>query len=119
MYKHKNPIPEAIVALIRPIYARLGSRSLLEKCVEGYTHNANESLHSTVWKSCPKDVYLGRVGVDIACAVAVCCFNDGLSSLAAVSSRLGLEPSPLSKQFLKRKDIKELKRASIKAVNVL
>ena len=69
LYKHKNPIPEAIVALIQPIYARLGSRSLLEKCVEGYTQNANESLHSTVWKFCPKEVYQGRVGVDIACAM--------------------------------------------------
>ena len=46
----KTPIPEAIVHLIKPIYARLGSRELLEKCLHGYTQNANESLHSLVWK---------------------------------------------------------------------
>ena len=40
---------------------------------------------------------------------------DGSSSLAAVSSRLGLESSPLSKQFLKRKDIKRIKKSKYKS----
>ena len=42
----KTPIPPAIVALLKPIYARLGSRDLLEKCANGYTQNANEGLHN-------------------------------------------------------------------------
>ena len=50
-YHHKkSPIPEPIVQLLKPIYARLGSKKLLEKCIDGYTQNANESLHSVVWK---------------------------------------------------------------------
>ena len=49
-YHHtKPPIPGAIVHLLKPIYGRLGSRDLLEKCLEGYTQNANESLHSTIF----------------------------------------------------------------------
>ena len=36
-YHHKDPIPEAIVQLIKPIYACLGSKSLLIKCTGGYT----------------------------------------------------------------------------------
>ena len=36
---HKAPIPEAIVYLLKPIYDRLGSPSLLEKCIDGYTLN--------------------------------------------------------------------------------
>ena len=47
-YHHKNPIPKAIVQLLKPIYSQLGSRSLLEKCVPGHTQNANESLNSFV-----------------------------------------------------------------------
>lgn len=39
-----NTIPPAIIQLLRPIYAWLHSRSLLEKSVDGYTQNVNESL---------------------------------------------------------------------------
>jgi len=99
VYDHQEPLPDSIVQLLRPIYARLGSRSLLEKCVQGYTQNENEALHSTVWKFCPKELFMGKTGVETACAVAVCCFNDRSSSLTAISDRLQLSPSPLSKSF--------------------
>ena len=95
VYVHKEPIPDAIVQLLRPIYACLGIRSLLEKCVQGYTQNANEALHFTVWNFCPKELFIGRAGVQTACAMAVCCFNDGSSSPAAISDRLLLSPTPL------------------------
>ena len=104
VYKHKKPIPAAIVTLLKPIYARLGSKSLLEKCVEGYTQNANEAIHQLVWRFCPKEVFLGRVGVDIACALAVTCFNDGASSLSKLTDLLHLKPTPLSRNFLRKKD---------------
>ena len=85
---YKKTIPEAIVALLKPIYARLGSRSLLKKCKDGYTQNANESLHSIVWRFCPKVLYLGKEAVDVACALAVCCWNDGFSSFRGISELL-------------------------------
>ena len=99
VYKHKKPIPEAIVTLLKPIYARLGSKSLLEKCVDGYTQNANEAIHQLVWRFCPKEVFLGKVGVDIACALAVSCFNYGASSLSKLTDLLHLKPTPLSRNF--------------------
>ena len=47
-YKHGfDPIPQAIVQLLKSIYNRLGSRLLLSLCLLGHTQNANESLHST------------------------------------------------------------------------
>ena len=47
-YKHGfDPIPQAIVELLKPIYNRLGSRLLFSLCLLGHTQNANESLHST------------------------------------------------------------------------
>ena len=51
---------------------------------------------------------MGKTGVEIACDLAVCCFNDGASSLAAITDTLHLNPTALSKAFLKRKDIKRL-----------
>ena len=107
-YSHKEPLPDAIVQILRPIYARLVSRSLLEKCVHGYTQNANEALHSIVWKFCPKELFLEKTGVATACSLAVCSFNDGASSLVAVSDRLQLAPTPLAKIFLKQKDKKRI-----------
>ena len=103
-YHHKEPIPEAIVQLIKPIYARLGSRYLLEKCTGGYTQNANEALHSLIWRFCPKELFQGRVGVDIACALAVCSFNDGMSSLSSLASRLQVNPTSFCTGFLRKKD---------------
>ena len=105
-YHHKDPIPEAIVQLIKPIYARLDSRSLLEKCTGGYTQNANEALHSLIWKFCPKELFQGQVGVDITCALAVCAFNDGISSLSSLSSQLELEPTPFCTSFLNKRRVK-------------
>jgi len=57
---------------------------------------------------------MGKTGVETACTLAVCCFNDGSSSLAAISDRLQLSPSPLSKSFLRRKDLKRVKESEYK-----
>ena len=104
-YHHrKNPIPEPIVQLLKSIYTQLGSRNLLEKCLDGYTQNDNESLHSVVWKYCPKEVCLGRDGVVNARALVVSTFNDGASSLSEVAKRLGVIPAPFSTSFLSGRD---------------
>lgn len=104
-YTHtKPPIPEAIVHLLKPIYARLGSPALLQKCLQGYTQNANESLHSTVWKLCPKELFLGRESVDIACSIAVSRFNDGACSLLSLSKRMDITSSSFCRHLLRKRD---------------
>ena len=116
VYTHKKPpLPAPIVKLLQPIYNRLGSAALLERCLGGYTQNPNESLHSTVWKLCPKELFLGRMAVDTASAIAVCRFNDGASSLYDVSRRLQLEPSPMCKVQLQLKDLQRVEKADYKA----
>lgn len=57
----RTPLPALIMKLLQPIYNRLGSAMLLERCLGGYTQNPNESLRSTVWKLCPKEFILGRM----------------------------------------------------------
>ena len=115
-YHHKKaPIPPAIVAVVKPTYARLGSRALLEKCVDGYTQNANEGLHNLVWRFCPKDKFMGRTGVEIECALAVCIYNDGALSLAAIAKRFNWNLSTRSRRILKSRDQKSLKSSKYKA----
>ena len=79
------------------------------------TQNANESLHSVVWKFCPKTLFLGKASVDTACALAVCCFNDGSSSLTAIADRLGLQSSPLCQHYLQSKDLQRITGSKYKA----
>ena len=83
----------------------------------GYKQNANKLnfLHSLVWKFCPKEVFRGKNGVETACALAVCCFNDGAISLAFISRCLGLETTPLSEYFLLDKDISEIQKSKYKS----
>ena len=115
-YTHEHPpIPEAIVQLLKPVYARLGARGLLEKCVNGYTQNANESLHSVVWKHCPKVLHTGKAAVETACALAVCSWNDGVSSFSAIAQNLQVPLGSFAKAHLETKDIARVKKARYKA----
>ena len=77
-YKHGfDAIPQAIVQLLKPIYNRLGSRLLLSKSLLRYTQNANESLHSKVWRFMFQiHLFLGPRLVKIGCALAICTWND-------------------------------------------
>ena len=45
---HSNSTDEVPHHHLCHIYAQLGSSKLLEKCLDGYTQNANESLHSII-----------------------------------------------------------------------
>ena len=106
----KTPVPALIVKLLQV---------LLERCLGGYTQNPNESLDSTLWKLYPKELFVGRMAVDTASAIAVCRFNDGTSSLCDISKRLGLEPSPICKVHLQQKDLERIEKADYKALNII
>ena len=117
-HHHKAPILEAILRLLKPFYDRLRSPALLEKCIDGYTQNANESLHSVVWRLCPKELFLGKTSVDTACAMAVCCFNDGALSLRCIAHRLQLETSKFCDRTPSQKDKKRINNSRYKFTEV-
>ena len=77
-YRHKHTLPPVIVDLLKPVFDDLSSKSRLQKCLQGYTQNANESLHSTIWKYCPKENFVGRTVVETAVCLAIGIFNDGM-----------------------------------------
>lgn len=115
-FQHKKkPLPAAILELVKPIYQRLGSKNLLERCLGGYTQNPNESLHAIVWKLCPKELFLGKLAIDTACAIAVCIFNDGITSLQSVSDSMGLQPTKRCQTVLRSKDYSRIKKSDYKA----
>lgn len=58
-------LTSAIVKVLKPVYHRLGNRSLLDRCLSGFTQYANESLHNSVWRFCSKTLFQGRIGVEI------------------------------------------------------
>lgn len=61
----KTPITEHVAAKITPLYQRLASDALFERCVSGKTQNANESLHGVIWSKCPKVTYATRQRLEI------------------------------------------------------
>ncbi|GFV12997.1 uncharacterized protein TNCV_3175321 [Trichonephila clavipes] len=50
----KTYLSPQVVEKIMPVYQRLASDTILERCVAGKTQNSNESLHSCIWRKCPK-----------------------------------------------------------------
>ncbi|GFX22222.1 uncharacterized protein TNCV_2950681 [Trichonephila clavipes] len=76
--KHvKTPLKEIHLAKIMPIYQRLASNELLQRCIRCVTQNANESLHSIIWGKCSKETSATLRRVTIAVCDAVCEFNFG------------------------------------------
>ena len=48
-YQHKNSLPQVVMDQIKPVFRDLADPGLLEKCVDGYTQNANESFNNNSW----------------------------------------------------------------------
>ncbi|KZC08118.1 hypothetical protein WN55_10888 [Dufourea novaeangliae] len=59
------------------MYQDLSKKDLLERCVGGYTQNANESFNSTVWRLAPKHLNYGINIIEIAAFIAASVFNEG------------------------------------------
>ncbi|GFY18050.1 hypothetical protein TNCV_3385411 [Trichonephila clavipes] len=45
--------------------------TILERCVEGKTQNSKESLHSCIWRKCPKEVFVSKRRLEIAVTEAI------------------------------------------------
>ena len=113
-FHHKDSIPDAIIKVLRPIYQRLGARTLLEKCKDGHTQNANESIHAVVWKYCPKVLHMGYSAVQTAVALAVCSWNDGLASIEGIADNLQIPITPHSTAHLALTSVRRIKKATYK-----
>ncbi|GFX35946.1 uncharacterized protein TNCV_4214681 [Trichonephila clavipes] len=99
--KHvKTPLKETHLAKIMPIYQRLASNELLQRCIRCVTQNANESLHSIIWGKCSKETSATLRRLTIAVCDAVCEFNFGTKkSLENLQKENGLASNKHSKML--------------------
>ena len=76
----KDPLPNAVVEVIKPLFERLGSPSFLSAVANCCTQNVNESFHHLVWQLAPKETYTSTNETKCALFLAVSLFNDGYAS---------------------------------------
>lgn len=74
-----NPLPAAVVQILKPVFDSLSDPNLLQGCKNCLTQNQNESLHHVVWGYAPKDQYHSAHEVDLAISLGVLTFNTGIS----------------------------------------
>lgn len=93
-YRHpkKKVMPAAVMMAIKQIFEDLTSPNLLQRCIGAKTQNANESLHSVIWKFCPKTVFTGINTVQIASNLGTIQFNSGPAGIIKVMKSLGTVP---------------------------
>lgn len=110
-YKHKPSMKITVFNAIKPAYEELSRDDLLNRCLGGYTQNNNESFNSVVWSIAPKTSSSGKLIVDIAADIAVCTFNDGLSSLMHIMELLHLQIGQSCYNFCQETDTNNIKTA--------
>ncbi|GFU14378.1 uncharacterized protein TNCV_3097831 [Trichonephila clavipes] len=95
-----TPINEKFLTKILPIYQRLASNELLERCIRCGTQNANESLHSMIWAKCPKEIFVNKRRVKRAVTEAVCEYNKGtVRTIVETQKALGVATGGSTKQL--------------------
>lgn len=91
----KNPLPPAVVKVIKPVFDRLGDEKFLAGCERCATQNPNESLHHVVWGIAPKDQFTSQTENSAALNLGVLLFNTGMEmTCSLLLPMLGLTVSP-------------------------
>ena len=116
-YQHKDPLPEAVATVLRPLFDRLSEPNLLESAIDGFTQNANESLHHLLWDFCPKMLFCSSTIVAIAAGLAVIQFNKGALSISRVLKEMGINPGAHCMAALYRQDKERIYHARIKSTS--
>ena len=102
-------MPVAIHKVIYRIFQNLCDNELLGRCLDGTTQNLNEALDQIVWKKCPKDAFISKIGLEIGVASAVINFNDGMSGFEKLFSHLNLSLGVNTKSGAIEKDQQKIK----------
>ena len=115
-FDHKSHnLPEAVMDEIKPIFKDLTHPDLLNKCLDGYTQNANESINQKIWKICPKNQYHGAQTVRTAVGLAVITFNDGMKRLSQVLKKLDIPCGSFATEWFAKADSERIKKAEVRS----
>ena len=91
-YSSSNCLPARFLPKLKPTFDDLSSTDLLSRCLDGYTQNANESLHSMIWSRCPKTKSFGMQQVQFAVSSAICEFNSGAKFHTSLLESMNVPP---------------------------
>ena len=119
LYKPGPGLPDNIIALIKPIYARLSTDDLLKKCLDCKTQNQNESLNAMIWNKLPKVTFVGSDVLEFGVYDAVAHFNMGSGTAAKIMEDLGLEPGYYFQQETRKADEQRVAKADHRAKAVV
>ena len=111
LYKPGPGLPDQIIALIKPIYARLSNDDLLKKCLDGKTQNQNESINGMIWNRLPKTVFVGADVLNFGAYDAVAHFNIGNKAAENIISELSQTPGHFFTESLRKGDTLRVKKA--------
>ncbi|GFW68753.1 uncharacterized protein TNCV_3639681 [Trichonephila clavipes] len=82
----------------------LANDELLERCSAGKTQNANESIHSVIWKNCPKETFVSKERLEMGIISAIGGYNFGcFNSLAIEHNELSAVSVDISHKRDKRR----------------
>ena len=92
LHNENNWLPEVFMKERQPIFSRLSSDALLNRCLQGMTQNQNEAANGMLWclKRCLKTRFCLVRRVRIAVCETVAVFNTGAGSKAAVMKLCGI-----------------------------
>ena len=71
----KNPLSDAVVEVMQPLFDRLGDETFLIGCEGCYTQNRNVCLHHVIWGMASKELFSSPQEVSLAISLGVLQFN--------------------------------------------
>ena len=88
----KNPLSDAVVKAIKPLFDRLGKGEFLVSVEKYRTQNVNESFHYIVWQYAPKVKVKSVNEINLALHLVVLVFNEGrVLSISAICKSVGIQ----------------------------
>lgn len=101
----KTPLNETVVRHMMPLYLRLSSDELLQRCTLGKTQNANEALHGLIWSKCPKTIFTGKARIEAGIAEGISIYNEGyVMTMTMLLEKSGVSPGRKTVDVAKKKD---------------
>lgn len=107
--KHKDAIKTTINRTVYnhglPLYHRLLTDNLLNRCSCGQMQNANESLHGLIWSKCPKSMFLSKRKIETLVSEGVSPYNEGyLITMTNLYTTTRISPGSYTVYHAKEKD---------------
>lgn len=107
--KMKVTLTPDVVIKLMPVYQKLASDALLQRCATGRTQNANESIHSVIWKKCPKEIFISKRKLELALVRSIAEFNMGCKKTIEVLH--GIDVAKTTAEISQRRDKNRLRQS--------